>query len=67
MEWLFLFVVVIVAVIFVLKAKSAVQALVTSTDNTRNCPKCSSGLTQRTVKKSEHAGKKILACSIYPA
>lgn len=49
------------------EAESALQVPVTSKDNTSNCPKCSSGLVQRTIKKGEHAGKKILACSAYPA
>lgn len=46
---------------------SEVQAPLASVDNSDNCPKCSSSLVKRTVKKGEHAGKKILACSTYPA
>jgi hypothetical protein len=33
---------------------------------TKKCPKCSSDLVERSVKNGVHAGKRILACSIYP-
>lgn len=49
------------------EAESAIQAPVASIDNSNNCPKCASSLVKRTVKKGEHAGKKIMACSTYPA
>lgn len=48
-------------------AGSIVEAQVVSLDGSNNCPKCSSDLVKRTVKRGEHAGKKILACSTYPA
>jgi hypothetical protein len=44
-----------------------VQASMANIDNFTNCPKCAASLVKRTVKKGEHAGKKILACSTYPA
>ncbi|MBW2940808.1 DUF2726 domain-containing protein [Zhongshania aquimaris] len=47
--------------------ESTIQPKVVNLDDSRNCPKCSSSLVKRTVKKGEHAGKKILACSTYPA
>lgn len=46
---------------------SMIQAPMASVDNSNNCPKCAASLVRRTVKKGEHAGKKILACSTYPA
>lgn len=49
------------------EAESAVQAPAASMDDSNNCPKCASSLVKRTVKKGEHAGKRILACSTYPA
>jgi hypothetical protein len=49
------------------EAELAVQALVASMDNSNNCPKCSSSLVKRTVKRGEHVRKKVLACSTYSA
>ncbi|MFT6579266.1 MAG: hypothetical protein ACJAW0_001709 [Zhongshania sp.] len=46
---------------------SLIQGPMASVDNSNNCPKCAASLVKRTVKKGEHAGKKILACSTYPA
>jgi hypothetical protein len=47
-------------------AESVVTAPSVNLDAINSCPKCSSNLVKRTVKKGEHAGKKILACSTYP-
>lgn len=46
---------------------SIVGPEIVSLNDSNNCPKCSSDLVKRTVKKGEHAGKEILACSAYPA